>query len=517
MLRKIISKTSQTPMGKVLILGVVSSFLVGCGADLGTIGRLPSAPSIPVPDLSVPNMPGTGINIPGLSMFQREARPIGVVAAPGTEWGYVHAAGDDFAGLAVADEPRAALMARNILADGGTAADAATALYFMLAATNPAAASLGGGGVCLVHDARTGIAQSIDFLPRAPRGGGPVAIPGAVRGFAYIQAEYGVLEWNDVVGPSAGVAASHPMSRTLARRVAASNAPFQESNRLRHLFSDDFGARLREGDRFGQANLAGSLGIIANRGAQDMYTGELAYRFIDEASEDGGRITTLDMQSYRPNVSTAQVIELPGEIGFVPAGATGAGFFFPEMTQKSLRGLPQNPAPGTPAIATIQQEAFGVLTDSGIRGDLPDDFGSTSFAVTDATGLTVVCGMTMNGSFGTGTLGRSTGILYARSPSDIEFGLSGAFLTPLIATNPQGTRLHLAAAAAGGPSAAASLLYTAVNAPIMGLEQALAQNGSEETGTVNAISCGRESGDEGRVCRIGVDPRGSGLGAEALR
>lgn len=518
MLRKIVSAASRTTYGKALVIGVVSSFLVGCGSSIGPID-VPAAPSVGRSNLEVPPAPGSTSNasLPGFGVFQRQSQPVGVIAAPGTDWGYVSTASGNYAGLVVADEPRAALMARNILANGGTAADAVTGLYFTLAGTNPAAAALGGGGICLVHDARTGVAQSIDFLPRAPRDGGPIAVPGSVRGMAHIHAEWGSMSWNDVVSPAADVVASHPMARTLARRLDDADTQFRGSSRLRRVLTDSSGVFLDEGDRFTQPSLAGTIGILANRGPQDMYTGELAYRFIEEAAEDGGELTTFDMQSYRPNVTTAQVVELPGQIGFVPAGATGAGFFFPEMTQKSLRGLPQNPAPGTPAVTQIQAEAASVLSDSGIRGNLPADFGSTSFAVTDGTGLTIACGMTMNGAFGTAKMGRSSGIIYARSPSNIEYGLSGAFLTPLITTNPQGNQLHLAGAAAGGPEAAASLLYTAINAPTIGLEQALDRNGSTVTGTVNAISCGRESGDSGRVCRIGVDPRGSGLGAEALR
>src|ERR1700742_5123255 len=55
-------------------------------------------------------------------------------------------------GLTLADEPLAAQTGPSTLSQGGSAADAVTAMFFALTATYPAAAGLGGGGVCLLRD-----------------------------------------------------------------------------------------------------------------------------------------------------------------------------------------------------------------------------------------------------------------------------------------------------------------------------------------------------------------------------
>src|SRR6202012_44061 len=55
-------------------------------------------------------------------------------------------------GVAVSDEPFAARAGAGVLSEGGSAADAVTAMFFALGTTYPVAAGLGGGGICLVYD-----------------------------------------------------------------------------------------------------------------------------------------------------------------------------------------------------------------------------------------------------------------------------------------------------------------------------------------------------------------------------
>ena len=122
-----------------------------------------------------------------------------------------------FIGGVTSDEPRATLAGLAALEIGGTAADAAVATFFTLAVTYPLAAGLAGGGACVVYDALSGTAESIDFSPSVPALGGAVAVPGAVRGMAALHARFGRLRWSQLVLKAEEKARfGFPASRALA-------------------------------------------------------------------------------------------------------------------------------------------------------------------------------------------------------------------------------------------------------------------------------------------------------------
>ena len=136
--------------------------------------------------------------------------------------------GNFFGGVAT-DEPRATLVGRDVLMAGGTAADAAVAIYFTLAVTYPSNASLGAGGACLVQDPDTDdtadTVRALEFLPGVAVGSASAnprratAVPAAVRGMFALYSRYGRLEWGRLVAPAENLARfGHPISRALARK-----------------------------------------------------------------------------------------------------------------------------------------------------------------------------------------------------------------------------------------------------------------------------------------------------------
>jgi gamma-glutamyltranspeptidase/glutathione hydrolase len=69
-------------------------------------------------------------------------------------------------GVAVSDDSHASKVARDVLASGGNAADAAVALGFAMAVTYPTAGNIGGGGFAVTRF--RGEVRALDFRETAP-------------------------------------------------------------------------------------------------------------------------------------------------------------------------------------------------------------------------------------------------------------------------------------------------------------------------------------------------------------
>ncbi len=407
-------------------------------------------------------------------------------------------------GLVVGDEPAAVRAAAKVLGQGGSAADAATALYFSLAVTFPVAAGLGGGGICVVRDAPTGRAAVFDFLARAPAGGGPYAVPGNVRGFALLQNRFGRIAWARTIVPAEGLAAAgFSISRALHTRLTKSAGLVRGDGALRSQFLDESGAPRATGTMIASRNLSATLAIIRTGGADAFYRGEVARQIAAYSAGQGGEVTLAELGAYRAGEGEPHVLRIGPDSVYLAPMRLGAGKFAAGLISLLVDtdGTLRSDAGATGKALAQSMKEFGVES-------LPEDMGSTSFAVSDTRGQAVACAVTMNGGFGAGHTVEGTGVLLAHSPSADKTGLSGAFLTPLLAED--GGGLVLAGAGAGGPNGTAAIANALLR---MARGERLSQPGDlRSTGaapyeTVNLIAC--QSGG----CAAFADPDADGIAA----
>ena len=410
--------------------------------------------------------------------------------------------------LVVGDEPYAVQVGAAILQQGGSAADAATAMYFALAVTYPVAAGLGGGGICIVRDSATSRTEEFDFLARDSGGGGTYAVPGNVRGFAMMQGIYGTLPWQRDVAPGEGYAsAGFAISHALSARIAGLKDVIRLDAALASEFLDESGNAKPAGAVVTNPDLAATLAIVRTGGPNAFYGGNLGARILAYSSQQDGAIAVPEFARYRATRTTPQALQLGSQYVLLPSQQTGAGAFSGALFETLQRAL------DTETGANDLQAAIVVSVKQALARfrvtDLPQDLGATGFAATDANGQAVACGVTMNGPFGAGRTAQGTGVTLARAPSSGAAGLASAFLTPVISTSSSGT-LTLVGAGAGGPNATAAMGYTLAR---LGRGEAIARRADlRSTGvapfdTINVIVC------PGDACVALPDPASNGLGA----
>jgi gamma-glutamyltranspeptidase/glutathione hydrolase len=201
-----------------------------------------------------------------------------------------------------------------ILKSGGNAVDAAVATAFAMAVTYPVAGNIGGGGFMLVHPPQ-GKPAMIEYRETAPAAAtadmfvkgvdqyGPkvVGVPGTVRGLEVAHKKFGKLPWKQVVEPAIRLAADgfllESWSASSLNAVVGGSPDHAE---LRRVFGKAGGAdSWSAGDRLVQPDLAQTLRLIADGGADAFYTGPIADLIAAEMKAGGGLITKADLASYK--------------------------------------------------------------------------------------------------------------------------------------------------------------------------------------------------------------------------
>ncbi len=409
-----------------------------------------------------------------------------------------------FIGGAVADEPRAVLAAKQVLALGGNAADAAVTLGFMLAVTLPSRASLGGGGACLAYEPPTnspnkGVPEAILFTTPAPAlraGDRPAAVPMLARGLYLLSARYGSQNFAELVAPAEQAARfGFSVSRALATDLATVAGPLTSDPTARAVFAPD-GIPLTEGGRLQQSDLGGTLAQIRTVGVGDMYMGLLGHKLAEATAAAGGPVSVNDLRLARP--ALLPVIDRDSghdHVAFLPLPADGG-----PAAAAAFDVLTRDPS------AIQQAGAASEAAAAQARGAaLPALPASTSFVVVDRKGGAVACALTLNNLFGTGRVAPGTGILLGASPAVKPPPLLAASLA-------WNENLHAFRAAVGGTGQNAAGLAAA-----SAMTQALAGGvgAVPDPGRANVAVCTHYLPGDAGSCQFSADPRGAGLAVGA--
>jgi len=376
-----------------------------------------------------------------------------------------------FRGGVAADEPRAAMVARDILQNGGSAADAVAAAALTYAVTYPNGAALGAGGVCVASDAALKKAETIEFPALPGKDGGPVPIPGLVRGLGLLQGKYGRLRWEAVVAPAEQLARfGEATSRAFIQAAVEVQPPVTSTPGLRPIFTAANGGLIaQEGERRVQPALASVLSRLRQGGPAEFYTGQLARQVHADIVGAGGKVTLEELSSYA--VAVNKPIEIPFENSVVlytpntPAGGAVAAWLI-EQTYDGGSFLRSSNLFSSGD--SVSDDKFAASLGQAYRSDpatLPmNSFGSASIAAIDRNGGTVACAFTMGLAYGSRMVGRETGILFAAPP-----GVGGderPYLTAIIGTMPRVNQAVFATGASGGAPAAAAAAYSVLHSAL---------------------------------------------------
>ncbi|WP_247888863.1 gamma-glutamyltransferase [Azospirillum brasilense] len=392
-----------------------------------------------------------------------------------------------------ADEPRAAEIGRDIIAQGGKAGDAATAMAMAMAVTLPSRVGMTGGGVCVVFDAAKKETRTLDFLPR-PAGAGGGALPGFLRGVYALQASTGAMRWEQAVVPAEQLARSTPVSRALARDLADSASRLSADPEARRVFLPT-GAPLAEGAALSQPELAATLSQVRRSGIAAMYGGPLGGAVAQTAAIDPAAV-----RGFQPRWTGTAAI---------PLGIVSMHFAqLPETNNGNALTAAWNAAAGLPS----DQRAARVAQALGATGSGASAPGA-GLVVIDHEENGVACSFTMGAPFGNGRMVPGTGLLAARGVDGAGFGAPGLLTNAIVGR----TQFAGAASAAGndGPAAASAALLTAALPAALDKEPGAAIRVSRAAtgpGRATFVTCQTSMESGWKECQIAADPRAHALG-----
>ena len=204
---------------------------------------------------------------------------------------------DDLGGFAVSTSTsEATQVGMQILSSGGNAVDAAVAISFLLSVSEPYSSGIGGGGIMVIYDSKTGVAKTLNYYPCAGSAAAntdKVGVPGMVAGMEKAVKKWGSMPLADLIQPAVDYA---------EQGFVVSDTFIDWMNYDDSLQNNPAFRGLREGDTLKQMELAKTFRAIQEQGADVFYRGYIA-QDIDAACS----LTAEDLAAYKAR--TYQVVE----------------------------------------------------------------------------------------------------------------------------------------------------------------------------------------------------------------
>lgn len=226
--------------------------------------------------------------------------------------------------VVAAANPHAVKAGADVLAAGGTAADALVAVQTVLGLVEPQSSGLGGGAFLVWYDAASGELTTLDGRETAPLavtpqlfqddageplkffdavvGGRSVGTPGTPALLEAVHDRWGNQNWADLLAPAMKMANDgFTVSPRLAGLVAEDTERLASSDTTAAYFMPD-GVALQAGATLTNPDYAKTLAALAEGGAEAFYTGDIAQDIVatvQGATGNPGVLSEVDLAIYR--------------------------------------------------------------------------------------------------------------------------------------------------------------------------------------------------------------------------
>ena len=221
-------------------------------------------------------------------------------------------------GVVATSQALASQAGAQILARGGSAADAAIAANAVLGVVEPMMDGIGGDLFAIEWDAKSGKLSGLNSSGWAPEKLTPdllkqkgithmpgqgilsVTVPGCVRGWEALHKKFGKLPWAELFQPAIYYAQNgFPVTEVVETYWRTEKAVLEKDVNGKRVFLVH-GETPKVGEVFRNPNYARALELIAKEGPEAFYRGAIAQAILKTSERLGGVMTAADLADFRP-------------------------------------------------------------------------------------------------------------------------------------------------------------------------------------------------------------------------